>query len=79
MYARGLTTHELREHLKEIYKVETSPSTIWAVTEAVLDEVKGWRARPLDAVYPIVYLDALHLKLRRSGHLESRRSTWRWP
>ena len=71
LYARGLTTRELQEHLKEIYKVEISPSTISAVTDAVLDDVKAWQARPLDAVYPIVYLDAIHLKLRRSGHVET--------
>src|SRR5690554_656336 len=71
LYARGLTTRELQEHMKEIYKVEISPSTISAVTDAVLDDVKAWQARPLEAVYPIVYLDAIHLKLRRSGHVET--------
>ncbi|MCH8479669.1 MAG: IS256 family transposase, partial [Wenzhouxiangella sp.] len=68
LYARGMTTREIQGHLKEIYKVEVSPSLISAVTDAVLDDVKAWQARPLDAVYPIVYLDAIHVKMRTGGH-----------
>jgi len=71
LYARGMTTREIQGHLKEIYKVEVSPSLISTVTDAVLDDVKAWQARPLDAVYPIVFLDAIHLKLRRAGHVET--------
>lgn len=72
LYARGMTTREIQGHLKELYKVEVSPSLISTVTDAVLDDVKAWQARPLDAVYPIVFLDAIHLKLRRAGHVETR-------
>jgi putative transposase len=71
LYARGLTTREIQGHLKELYKVEVSPSLISTVTDAVLDDVKAWQARPLDPVYPIVFLDAIHLKLRRSGHVQT--------
>lgn len=71
LYARGLTTREIQGHLKELYRVEVSASLISAVTDAVLDDVKAWQARPLDPVYPIVYLDAIHLKLRRSGHVQT--------
>ena len=66
MYARGMSTREIQGHLEEIYKVEVSPTLISNVTEAVMEEVKIWQNRPLDAVYPIVYLDALVLKIRES-------------
>src|SRR5579864_5032699 len=66
MYARGMSTREIQGHLEEIYKVEVSPTLISNVTEAVMEEVKSWQSRPLDAVYPIVYLDALVLKIRES-------------
>jgi putative transposase len=69
LYARGMTTRDIQEHLKELYKTEVSPALISAVTDAVLEEVKAWQARPLDAVYPVVYLDAIHLKLRESGQV----------
>jgi putative transposase len=69
LYARGMTTREIQGHLHELYGVEVSPSLISNVTDAVLEDVKTWQGRPLDAVYPIVYLDAIHLKLRRDGHV----------
>src|SRR5260370_10178078 len=59
MYARGLSTRAIQGHLEEIYKVEVSPTLISNVTEAVLEEVKSWQSRSLDAVYSILYLDAL--------------------
>lgn len=71
LYARGMTTREIQGHLKELYAVAVSPSLISAVTDAVLEDVKAWQARPLEAVYPIVYLDAIHVKLRKAGHVES--------
>ena len=59
LYVRGMTTREIQGHLEEIYGVDVSPSLISNVTDAVLDEVRAWQSRPLDAVYPILYLDAL--------------------
>lgn len=67
MYARGMTVREIQGHLKELYGTEVSPDLISRVTDAVLDEVKGWQSRPLDAVWPIVYLDALVVKIRDQG------------
>src|SRR5947207_2810712 len=72
MYARGMSTREITEHLEEIYGVEVSAALISNVTEAVMEEVKTWQGRPLDAVYPIVYLDALVVKIRDAGHLRNR-------
>jgi putative transposase len=72
MYARGMSTREIAGHLQEIYGVEVSAALISSVTEAVMAEVKAWQGRPLDAVYPIVYLDALVVKIRDTGHVRNR-------
>lgn len=71
LYARGMTTREIQDHLHELYGVEVSPTLISNVTDAVLEDVKAWQNRALEAVYPIVYLDAIHLKLRTEGHIQS--------
>jgi putative transposase len=72
LYARGMTTREIQGHLEEIYGVEVSPTLISNVTDAVLDEVRTWQSRPLDAVYPILYLDALVVKIREEGQVQNR-------
>lgn len=69
LYARGMTLREIEGHLHEIYGVEVSPSLISTVTDAVLEEVREWQGRPLDAVYPIVYLDALQVKVKSHGRV----------
>jgi putative transposase len=69
MYARGMTTRDIRGHLKDLYGVDVSADFISTVTDSVMDEVKEWQNRPLDAVYPIVYLDGLSLKVRDEGHV----------
>jgi putative transposase len=72
MYARGMTTRDIQGHLEEIYGVEVSPALISNVTEAVMDEVHAWQSRPLDPLYPIVYLDALMVKMRDNGVVQNR-------
>lgn len=67
LYARGMTVREIQGHLQEMYRVEVSPTFISSVTDAVMEEVKAWQSRPLDAVYPIVYLDCIHVKTRDEG------------
>jgi putative transposase len=62
-----MTIREIQSHLEEMYGTEVSPTLISSVTDAVMDEVKAWQARPLDALYPIVYLDCIHAKVRDSG------------
>ena len=64
MYARGMTVREIQGHLRELYAVEVSPDLISRVTDAVLDEVREWQNRPLDAVYPVIFFDALRVKIR---------------
>src|SRR4051812_1605760 len=67
MYARGMSTREIVGHLRELYGVEVSPDLISAVTDAVLEEVAAWQARPLEAIYPLVFFDALRVKVRDEG------------
>jgi putative transposase len=69
LYARGMTTNDIRYHLEELYQVEVSAELISTVTDAVLDEVRTWQARTLDPVYPILYLDALVVKIRHDGRV----------
>jgi len=66
LYARGMSTRDIQANLEELYGVEVSPTLISNVTDAVIDEVKAWQCRPLDAVYPIVYLDAIVLKVNEN-------------
>ncbi|MGH8336559.1 MAG: IS256 family transposase, partial [Gammaproteobacteria bacterium] len=72
MYSRGMTTREIEGHLKEIYGIDVSPALISNVTEAVMEEVKAWQSRPLDEVYPILYMDALRVKIRDGGHIQNK-------
>src|SRR5690242_580637 len=67
LYARGLTVREIQGHLHELYSVEVSPDLISRVTDAVLDEVREWQNRPLDPLYPVIFFDALRVKIRDDG------------
>lgn len=67
LYARGMSVREIQGHLKELYHTEVSPALISAVTDEVVEDVRQWQGRPLDAVYPILYLDCIHVKVRDSG------------
>jgi putative transposase len=67
LYARGMTVRDIRAHLAEIYDVEVSPDLISKITDAVLEEVRDWQARPLERVYPVIFLDALVCKVRTEG------------
>lgn len=69
LYARGMTTREIQGHLEEIYGTEVSPALVSSATEAVLAEVRAWQSRPLEAVYPILYLDALIVKVKENGRV----------
>lgn len=72
LYARGLTVREMQGHLAELYGVEVSPTLISAVTDAVLDEVTTWQQRPLAPCYPVVFFDALRVKIRDEGAVRSK-------
>jgi putative transposase len=72
LYARGMTQREIQDHLEEIYGVEVSPSLSSTVTDAVLDEVRARQARPLDSVYPVLYPDALQVKVKSQGRVTNK-------
>src|SRR5215213_6377449 len=72
MYARGMSTREIQGHLRELYGIEVSPDLVSAVTDAVLDEVADWQNRPLEALYPLVLLDALRVKVRDEGTVRNK-------
>ena len=67
LYARGMSVRDIQAHLRELYGTEVAPELISRVTDAVLDEMRAWQARPLEAIYPIVYLDALFVSVRDAG------------
>lgn len=66
LYARGMSTREIAAHLQEMFGAEVSPALISAITDTVADEVRAWQSRPLDRLYPILYLDCLMVKTRGS-------------
>ncbi len=72
LYARGMSVREIKAHLEEMYGAEVSPTLISSVTDAVMDEVRTWQSRPLDALYPIVYLDCIHVKVRDNGMVRTK-------
>jgi putative transposase len=72
LYARGMTTREIQQHLTEMYGTEVSPTLISTVTDGVMDEIKQWQSRPLDAVYPVIYLDCIHAKVRDAGSVRTK-------
>jgi putative transposase len=72
MYARGMSVREIQGHLLQLYGLQVSPDLISTVTDEVLAEVEQWQERPLEAMYPIVYFDALRLKIRDEGTVKNK-------
>ncbi len=72
LYSRGMTVREIQSHLIEMYGAEISPTLISSVTDAVMEDVKQWQSRPLDAVYPVIYLDCIHVKIRDAGAVRTK-------
>jgi transposase-like protein len=72
LYARGASYGDIRDHLMDIYGLEASTATISRVTDKILPLIQEWRSRPLEAVYPFVWLDAIHYKVRHEGRVVSR-------
>lgn len=72
LYARGMSYNDICDHLEELYGLVVSPSSLTAITDRVLDDVKAWQNRPLESVYPIVWLDAIHYKVREKGAIKKK-------
>ena len=72
MYARGMSTREITGHLQDLHGIDVSPDLISTVTDAVLDEVAAWQQRPLDPIYPLVFFDAIRVKIRDEGMVKNK-------
>ena len=72
MYARGMTVREIRGHLEELYGIDVSPDLISTITDAVLETVAEWQGRPLDACYPLIFFDAIRVKIRDEGMVKNK-------
>jgi putative transposase len=72
MYARGMSVREIRGHLEELYGIDVSPDLISTVTDAVLETVAEWQGRPLDSCYPLVFFDAIRVKIRDEGFVRNK-------
>lgn len=72
LLARGMTVRDIQAHIAEVYQVEISPELVSRITDAVLPELREWQSRPLDPIYPILYLDAIVVKVRTDGRVRNR-------
>ena len=72
LYAGGMTVRDICHHLQRVYGTDLSPDTISAVTDSVLEEVKAWQTRPLDECYPVIFVDALMVKVRDGAHVRNK-------
>lgn len=72
LYAKGVSTRDIRTHIEDLYGIDVSPELVSSVTDNIHEFVREWQTRPLDAVYPIVYLDALRMKIRVDGTVQNR-------
>lgn len=72
LYSKGMTVRDIQDHLQELYGTEISRDLISTITDAVLEDVKAWRSRPLDDIYPIVFIDGFVAKCRLDGRVENR-------
>lgn len=72
LYGRGLSYSDIQSHLKEMYGVELSDGTLTAITDRIIPAIKEWQNRPLDSVYPVLWLDAMHFKVRQDGTVKTK-------
>lgn len=72
LYSFGMSYHDICKHLDEMYGMTVAPSTLTAITDSILDDVKQWQSRPLETVYPFVWMDALHYKVKEEGSIKTK-------
>ena len=72
MYAKGMTTRDIESHMRELYDIEISDSTISRITDKILPIVKEWQERPLEEIYAVVFMDAIHYHVRNEGRIVKR-------
>jgi transposase-like protein len=69
MYAKGMSTRDIEEHMRDIYGIEVSPTTVSIITDKILPLIAEWQSRPLERIYSIVFLDAIHFKVRKENRI----------
>jgi putative transposase len=69
MYAKGLSTRDIEKHMQDIYGIDVSPTMVSKITDKILPMITEWQSRPLDRIYPIVFLDAIHFKVRQDSRI----------
>lgn len=72
LYGHGMSYNDICKHLEELYGLDVSPATLSAITDSVIEEVNAWRSRPLETVYPFVWLDAIHYKVKEEGAIKTK-------
>jgi len=72
LYARGMSTREIHDQVKEIYGIELSAEMVSKITDSIIPQIKEWQNRPLDSIYPFVFMDAIHYKVREDGQIKSK-------
>ena len=72
LYGRGMSYSDICKHLEELYGLTVSPATLSAITDSVIEEVNAWRTRPLESVYPFMWLDAIHYKVKEDGAIKTK-------
>ena len=72
MYSKGMSTRDIEDHMKKIYKIDVSPSLVSRITDKIMPVISEWQNRPLDTVYPVVFLDALYFKVRKENRIISK-------
>lgn len=72
MYSKGMSYSDICSHLEELYGLMVSPATLTAITDRVLEDIKSWQNRPLESIYPLVWLDAIHYKVKEQGSIKTK-------
>ena len=78
LYACGMSQQDIPEQIKSLYDVDISPELVSRISEKIMPEVTAWQNRPLETVYPFVFLDAIHYKVRKTISTKPRRPMWFW-
>ena len=78
LYARGISTRDIHDQLQDLYGIELSAEMVSKITDKILPEVKEWQSRPLNPVYPFVFMDCIHYKVREDGRILSRAAYVSW-
>ena len=78
LYARGMSTRDIHGQLNDLYGIDLSAEMASKITDKILPQVKEWQSRPLNPVYPFVFMDCIHYKVREEGRTVSRAATWSW-